>query len=252
MRLRRFAAALFCVAAPLLAGCLQTSTLVKLNPDGSGTIELTTTVSTKPSDVYSPDDPDPFTVAGVRAEAVDFGRGVTFVSAAKLDTPDRKGIRAVYAFKDIRTVSLALMNTPADLEFWDKSNNLVTFAFTRLPNGDARLTIENPMAATPDETPEPAAGTKPTPDGDYEKYVFAMIAGSKIDFAIQVGHVLETNIPYVDGGRLTLLSIDFDQVLANPASVEKFQNAYWIPKALQDVKGIKLSVDPKLTIEFRK
>jgi len=252
MRLRRFAAALFWVAAPLLAGCFQTSTLVKLKPDGSGTIELTTTVSTIPSDVYDPSDPDPFTVSGVRAEADELGSGVTFVSGAKLDAPGRKGIRAVYAFKDIRTVSLAMLNTPADLEFWDKSNNPFTFEFTRLPNGHALLTIENPMVTPPDE-PAPAGGTKPAPDGEYEKYVQALIAGSKIDFAIQVGHLVKTNSAYADGGKVTLLNVDFDQLLANAAWVEKLEKATTLgAEALQGVKGIKISPDPKVTIEFRK
>ena len=257
MRLRRFAAALIGVAAPFLAGCIQTSTLVKLNPDGSGTIELTTTVPTILTSLYDPDDPadpDTFTVSEARAAAGEMGRGVTFVSATPLEIPDRKGITAVYAFKDIRTVSLGLLNEPAGLAFMAKSDTLLTFAFTRLPNGHSQLTIDNTIGTEDFLTPEPAAETKPPSPARDDEPTFAMMAalaaGGKIDFAIQVGHLVKTNIAHTDGGRVTLLSLDFDLVLVNPASVDKLENAS--AEALKDVKGIKLSLDPKLTIEFRK
>ena len=124
MRLRRFAAVFLCVAVPLLTGGFQASTLVKLNPDGSGTVEQTTTVMTKTiarfdalgaangyTEKSNPD--DLFSIEEARSAADNMGSGVTFISASRIDTPDRKGIKAVYAFKDIRTLSLKEMTPPA-------------------------------------------------------------------------------------------------------------------------------------------
>jgi len=260
VRLRRFAAALFWVAAPLLAGCFQTSTLVKLKPDGSGTIELTTTVSSEGfKRLHDPgDSDDPFSISDARTAAAGMGTGVTFVSAARIDTPDRKGIKAVYAFKDIGTVSIGALNPPEGFEIMDKGDALVHFAFTRLANGHALLTIENPVDVPADvEALKSAAGTEPPEAGIDDKQVLdrmaVMLGGAKVDFAIEVAHLVKTNIPYVNGGRVTVLSLDTDQMAADPASVEKLRKAYSVgPKAVQDAKGIRISGDPKLTIEFRK
>jgi hypothetical protein len=184
------------------------------------------------------------------------GSGVTFVSATKIDTPDWVGVKAAYAFKDIRMLSLGLLNPPAGLAFSEKSDNLVSFNFTRLPNGHSLLTIEHGSGEPSDAgTPAPPAGTKPTRNEEHEKYVLAMLAGSKIDFAIQVGHLVKTNIPYVDDGKVTVLGADFDEQLADPASIEKRWSIYSPPggiAAVRGAKGIKLNLGRQLTIEFRK
>ena len=65
-----------------------------------------------------------------------------------------------------------------------------------------------------------------------------MLAGFRVDLTVQVGRVIKTNIPYVTGNTVTVLSVDFDQLLANPA--------------LRSVKGAKINVEPELTIEFTK
>jgi hypothetical protein len=271
MRLRRFTAALVCAAASVLAGCFQSSTLVKLNPDGSGTIEQTTTMTAQAlaqlQELAAMGDKDksktkmsePFSLDEAKAAAAKMGTGVSLVSADKIDTPDRKGIKAVYAFKDIRTLSLNEMNTPGGADMGAKTEKPMTLTFSQLPNGHALLTIKNDTDVTKNMTAGMGnAGQSPLGGMDSAQaaeMMKTMLGGMKVDFAIQVGHVVKTNVPYVSGGTVTLLSMDFDQVLSNPAALEQMQKPKSMADtkaALQGVKGIKVSLDPELTIEFTK
>jgi hypothetical protein len=271
MTLRRCAAAIICTVAPLLAACFQSSTLVKLNPDGSGTLEQTTTMTAQAlqqlqslasigdKDKKSQNPVDPFSVDEAKKQAARMGAGVTFVSAQKIDTPERKGMRAVYAFSDVRKLAVSEMNAPGGADMGQKPQQPVTMTFTQLPNGHAVLTLKNDadvaknlkMPGTGDAG-QPAVGADNPQAAEMMKQ---MLGGMKIDFAIQVGHIVKTNIPYVNGGTVTVLSMDFDQMLANPAGFEKLQRAKTPAEtkaALQGVKGIKLSLDPELTVEFTK
>jgi len=258
MRLRQFAAAFLCVAAPLLAGCFQSATLVKLNPDGSGTIERTTTMK---GELYgrisSPNADDPFTADQARADTEKMGSGVTFVSATRIDTPARKGIKAVYAFTDVSTLSLSAMSPPGGLDLGSGPDSPMSFTFARLPNGHSLLTIENDVDELNDTRPAETGAAKPggTDDKETSDLMKAMFTGLKIDFAIQVGHLVKTDVPYVTGGTVTLLSVDFDQVLADPAALEKADKAASMADtvaALRSIKGVKIVLDPKMTIEFTK
>ncbi|HEY2431350.1 MAG TPA: hypothetical protein VGI12_01665 [Vicinamibacterales bacterium] len=268
--LSRSLARLALLVLPVLTACFQSSTLVKLNPDGSGTIEQTTTISAQAlsqlesfgtmggkdkKDAGS----DPFSIDEAKTAAPKMGEGVTFVSGDRIDTPDHKGLRAVYAFTDIRKLSLREMNAPAGADVGGKPSQPMSLAFAQLPNGHALLTIKNDTdlnkAGATAKTE--AAGT---PFGGMDQkqameMMKAMFAGMKIDFAIQVGHVVKTNVPYVSGGTVTLLSMDFDQVLSNPAALEQMEKAQSLDDArvaLKGVKGIKVTLDPELTIEFTK
>ena len=259
MRLRRLAAALFLMATPLLAGCFQSATLVKLNPDGSGTLEMTTTMTTKTlahmgalaASAGEDDQANPDTLFSVDAAktAVDeMGTGVTFVSARRIDTRDRKGIKAVYAFKDIRTLSLGALNAPPGAEIGVVPDTLMDLSFTRLPNGHSLLTVKDGT----DWPNPPQAGVD---DQQVNDEMDTLFAGLKVDVAIQVGHLIKTNVPYVNGGTVTLLSVDFDQLLAHPGVLEKMQRARSMAgakAALPRLNGIKINLDPELTIEFVK
>lgn len=252
MRLRRFAAVLVCVVAPLLAGCLQSSTLVKLNPDGSGTIEQT--ISMKKGLLEAADtSEEPFSVEQAKAAVAGMGPGVAFVSSARIDTPGRKGLKAVYSFKDIRTLALTeLMIIPAGIDIGDQSDPPMALAFTQRANGHALLTIKNDVAVAGDAEPSPFGELEDEETAKTEK---AMLAGMTVDFAIQVGHLVRTNIPYVAGRTVTVLSIDFDQVFADRAALGTLRKTKTLAEAmvaLQRFRGIKLNVERELTIEFTK
>lgn len=267
MRLRRFAGVLACAAASLLTGCFQSSTLVKLNPDGSGTIEQTLSVATRlmalaPTEADKKSAADElkemFSVEQAKAAAARMGPGVSFVSAGKIDTPERTGLKAVYAFKDVRTLTLTLINNPFDIDLGGNSEEPMSLVFTHLPNGHALLTIKNDDMADAMKPPTKLGPGGSRDNDEAEKMMNRMLEGLKLDLTIQVGHLVKTNIPYVVGGTVTLLSVDFDQVLANTAALDKLdkldkaETMAEVKVALHGVKGIKINVEPQLTIEFTK
>lgn len=288
--MRRFAAVSCAVVSLVLGGCIQSSTLVKLMPDGSGTIEQTVTMSAQAmaqltalaamgeqkdakgakeskeakeakeaKDQTNELTKDPFSEADARAAVAKMGEGVTFVSSEKIDTPDRKGRRAIYAFKDIRKLSLQEMNAPSDAAAGGADvapkDPPVTFKFEQLPGGHGLLTIVNGAAAKAAASLPEKPQTSLNSDENVQamQMMKALMGGLKVDIAIQVGKLVKTNIPYVNGGTVTLLSMDFDKALAEPKLLEKLQQAKTLADtkaALNGAQGFKVNLDPELKIEF--
>lgn len=280
MRVFRVArVALAVMAAAAVSGCIQSSTVIKLKPDGSGTIEQTMTMNAEAVAQLSAlaamsDDKDKksgkggledlFSDKAARDSAAKMGPGVTFVSSEKIDTPDRKGMKAVYAFTDIRKISLEEMHTPtpsggdaAAMGAPAPGDPPLAFQFTQLPGGNSLLTIvqsgvEKAMkeGVTP---PKPAAAVDPKMAEQGIEMMKTFMKGLKVDVLIQVPRVVKTNSPYVDGGTVTLLSMDFDKVLADPKMLDRMQGAKTLADTkalLKDVKGIKVNLEPQVTIEF--
>lgn len=270
MRACRSVAGFVCVVASVaLAGCFQSSTLVKLNPDGSGTIEQTMTMNAqtlaqlsafsqmsdanKDKTAKSGSDlNDPFSEADAKAEAAKMGPGVTYVSSQKIQNGQYTGRKAVYAFKDIRKLALNEVNAPegGSSGMSAKSDDPMTFTFKQLPNGDGLLTIDNASAKNGSGLPG-AGGDASNPQAMQMMKTF--LQGMKIDVAVQVGRVVKTNIPYVQGGTVTLLNMDFDKLLADPTAFDRIQNAKTPEEtraAMKNVQGLQVNLDPQLTLEF--
>jgi hypothetical protein len=205
---------------------------------------------------------DLFTDKEARGAAAKMGQGVTFVSSEKIDTPDRKGLKAIYAFTDIRKLSLEEMHAPNMGDAAGMSTTAaakdppMTFDFKQLPGGNALLTINQPgIEKALNGDPKPAAKDTVDPKMAEQglEMAKAFMKGMKIDVLIQVPRVVKTNSPYVDAGAVTLLSMDFDKVLADPKALERMNGLTTLAEtkaALKDFKGIKINLEPQVTIEF--
>jgi hypothetical protein len=278
MRVLRFARIALCaLTAAALSGCLQSSTVIKMKPDGSGTIEQTTTMNAEAIAQFSAlaamgNDKDKkggvddlFSEKDARAAAGKMGQGVTFVSSEKIDTPDRKGLKAIYAFTDISKISVEELNAPGGMNNdssaapGGKKDPPMTFQFKQLPGGDGLLTILQPgvdkaMNSTPAAKPDAAAAAvDPKMAEQGLEMMKTFMKGLKVDIVVQVPRLVKTNSAYVQGGTVTLLSMDFDQVLSDPDALKKMNDAKSLDDTkamLQGVKGIKVNLQPQLTIEF--
>ncbi|PYV87955.1 MAG: hypothetical protein DMG05_16515 [Acidobacteria bacterium] len=108
-----------------MTGCVSSDTLIKLNPDGSGTVIQKTLMnvemlaqmnammqgiakqtgafeSGKDSTV-----PELFSESQIRRMAAKMGEGVTFVSSRKIKAEQVEGFEATYAFKDITKLRIS-------------------------------------------------------------------------------------------------------------------------------------------------
>jgi hypothetical protein len=278
MRLFRTARIALCVlVAAVVSGCIQSSTVIKMKPDGSGTIEETMTMNAEAVAQFSAmaamgdkdkqggkgSLDDMFSDKDARAAVGKMGQGVTFVSSEKIDTPDRKGMKAIYAFTDIRKISLEEMNAPGGMGAdaggmspGSKKDPPMTFQFQQLPGGNGLLTILQPgveKAMNTPATPKPDASVDPKMADQGLEMMKTFVKGLKVDVVVQVPRLVKTNSAYVNGGNVTLLSMDFDQVLADPTAFKRMNDAKSLDDTkalLKGVKGIKVNLEPQLTIEF--
>ena len=138
------------LACSLLCGCLKNNILIKVNPDGSGTILVTRFFSRNLIDYYNslkPDAPpeeqdknltDPsFNEKFLRAEAGSFGTGVKFVNGRKLKKHDAYGSAVLYSFRNINQVRIPLEAVVTDPEVLFEWRSTAETEFTEDQPADA-------------------------------------------------------------------------------------------------------------------
>lgn len=262
MRMVRFAAVLaFACSA---AGCFQMTTVVKVNGDGSGTIDHTMLVTkaalaqlrsfaalgggrgAQPIDLTSEEQ--------ARSMADALGPGVAYVSSDPIDTPLGEGRHAVYAFRDISQVRISQQPRTDGLPVKvDAASGDITCAMTHEPNGNAVLHINLPEISLP----AGFGGASSAGSANFAQQmalVRSLLAGARVSIGVEPsGQLVKTTSPYVDGGHVTLLDVNLDQVLTNEALLAKLQGSTTpdeIKAALKDVPGLKITLDREVTIEF--
>jgi hypothetical protein len=246
-------------------GCFRSTTLVTVRPDGSGTIKQEMGMKAETlamlkgfagaggaqgKDVSA----NPFTEQQARETGEKMG--VRFVSGEPFKTAEFEGYRAQYAFDDITKLKLGMdeqADQMAGAAGGSSSNTTrapLAFEFTR---GASASTLTIRM---PDQTPNtPLSGLPQANDMKQNEQALAMaktmMAGLFIDISLGVeGRIIKANAPTEDN-RITLLQMDLDKVMQDPAALEKLQQAKSL-MGLQGVPGLKVVSTPTLTVEFGK
>jgi hypothetical protein len=245
------------------AGCFQMATVMKVNGDGSGTVEhrmLFTAQALAQLRQFS-------ALGGSRGQAVDptseqqaremasaLGPGVTYVSSSPITTPTGQGRDAIYAFTDVNQVRVAAQPAApggATIKAQGLSTHaeMLTFSMTREPSGNMILHIRVPEPALVE-----ALGSNAASAPQQIAMVRTLLAGAHVTLGVEpAGQLVRTSSPYVDGPRVTLLEVDLDQVLKDETLVARVQAAKTpedLKAALKDVPGLKVTLDPEITIEF--
>jgi hypothetical protein len=270
------------------SGCVTSDTLVKLNPDGSGTVVQKTLMSTEvisqltammqgfaqqmtgnQQPQQEPKMPELFNEKDARSRALKMGEGVTFVSSRKIKQEGMEGQEATYAFSDVTKLKLSEKpETPSVPGLKTNSSGgggETTFRFSRLPNGHSVLTAvfgkRTSKKASSEETeassPQSSKSTK-TPTAEQLEQVKKFFAGFRIGMAVEVqGTLVNTNSVHREGEKVTLLEMDFSELLSNEtlmqqAAAIKGQNLEEAKELLKGLKGFKINLDPEVMIEFSK
>ena len=238
------------------------TTVVKVNGDGSGTIDHTLLVTKaalaqlrnfaalgggrgQPLDLTSEDQ--------ARSMADALGPGVAYVSSEPVDTPLGEGRHAVYAFRDISQVRISQQPRADGMPIKvDAGSGDITCVMTHEPNGNAVLHINLPEINLPSGFGGAATGSPGL--AQQLALVRSLLAGARVSIGVEpAGQLVTTSSPYVDGGHVTLLDVNLDQVLTNEALLMKLQGSTTpaeIKAALTDVPGLKITLDREVTIEF--
>jgi hypothetical protein len=255
-----------------LGGCFQSTTVLHVNADRSGTIDQRSLFSTaalaqlrqvSATSGGESVQADPLSEDQARALAANIGPGVSYVSSTPVTTDAMKGRDTVYAFPDINTLRISQQpSAPGGLRVRAESlgpSQTITFALEPQADGHQLLRIHMPeitqLPGLPVQLPGAAAGSSlPGPTAEQIRAAAQMFAGMRLTVAVEPdGQVVKTNSPYVDGNRVMLFDLDVDQLVANPEALRNLQGARTpeeVQAVVKDLPGLKLTLAREVTIEF--
>lgn len=259
------------VTSVVLTGCINSTTLIKVKADGSGTVEQTTLMnvaamkSMMPGMKTSGQAPNVVNTADLERTAARMGKGVRLLSAEPAKNADGfEGVKAIFEFDDINQIQVSQDpnmgggNSDARLATEPTKDDPVKFKLTR--TGDTSVLTIN-------FTDKPGGAIdKPSQAGDMPDLtnpmimgmIKSMMQGFKINIGLEVlGAIVKTNAEYVDGPRITLLEMDLEALLADEAKFKALQGKLGpdaslseVKPYLKDIKGIKID-GPSISVEFR-
>lgn len=248
----------------LTAGCLQGQRVIKVDANGSGTITDTITLGEQARgmlaglsemDKTPPAEKKARTEAKLKERAAAMGPGVTFVSFSP--SVQNGPEKIVYAFTDVSRIKVDGSPDPSDNDSKAEAKQPLTFRLEKR-GGNSLLTVAG-------AGPRPAAAKAGGADAPKEAaakmqagamaMMKTMLKGLKMTTLVEVGgRVVKTSSPWTQGSTVTLVDVDFDQLVADEASFKKLSEAgdpqSLDPTVLKGLKGIKVQTTPETTIEF--
>jgi hypothetical protein len=261
------------LAVLLFPSCLEHTSTIKLNKDGSGTITEETLFSAEASAMMAEmpggGDNDPagkFADEKKAAEAAaKMGEGVTVEKAEKINKDGRIGGRVVYKFADINKVKFTFgnamsdagkdMGPPGAAEKAEAENKPVTFSYK-----DGVLTLVNPDAKKAgDAKPEGDAAAEDEEETDPQAMAMMqqMFKDMRMTFKLEVADgIAETNASHVDGNVVTFIDMPFGKLLADPKNLKKLESMKDASPAdaaaaFKDIEGLKIETKDEVTVKVK-
>ena len=256
-----------------LTACLNSTTLVKVKPDGSGTVEQITLFNAAAlkgmmGGASSQMNGPMMNKADLERTAARMGEGVRLVSSEPVKGENGfEGVKAIFSFDDINKVqvsqgpSMSGGTGTSARSTEPTSDDPVRFKLTR-NGGTSTLNInfvDRPGGAKTDTVPNPSPNEMPDLSNPMIMNMMkVMFQGFKINIGLEVvGAIVKTNAEYVTGPRLTLLELDVAELLADEAKFKTLQGKLGpdaslseVKPYLKDFKGIKID-GPSITVEFK-
>lgn len=260
----------------LLSGCIKVNTKINLNKDGSGTIEETFLMKNSvvnmmkefvlAFDSTNTEEFNLFNEEELKTKAANYGEGVEFKSGEKLTEKGFEGYKVVYSFTDINKIKINPSpenKIPFGDEFEEGEaavmDQNLKFSFTK--GNPSTLVINFPQPdkfedQTAQEDTSNAALQDSTFDADALQKAIELFDGMRISVLMNFdGNINSTDATYVDGSKLTLLDIDFSEIIKHKDIFEKLQKSK--PETMEqfkeiigDIPGIKIETKEKVTVKF--
>lgn len=265
--------ALFLLA---LTSCIDVTTKVKLNTNGSGTIEETVMISkdiiamlegfmafdstdseVQKTEMFSEDE--------LKNEASSFGEGVKYISSEKHETQTMKGYTAVYSFNDINKVKVENdpgEKVPSNFDSQDdvEKEDVITFNFTKEKPLSLKIFIPK-SEKSEDENDE--VGFVETEENEMEtdttgmaQQMQMMFKNMKVSVSLEInGKIVETDAAFVDGNKITLFEMDFEKLLSDPEKLEQLEktkpdNFEQALELMKDIPGFKIEFKEVVNVIF--
>ena len=254
-------------------GCLQVNTTVNLNQDGTGTIEEIVVMKDEvinmmkefamAFDSTKSEEFNMFNETDLKAKESEYGKGVKYLSGEKITINGYQGFKAVYAFEDINKLTLN-PNPDSKVPFGDDLNepedkaaqDFLKFDFKK--GNPSTLVINFPKPEMEDkiETEESTEFEDSTFSEEEEQKMIEMFDGMKIKVSLNFNDpIKETDASFVDGNKITLMEIDFSEVIKNKEILENLQKnkpetMEEFKQVIGDVPGIKVEFKGKVIVKF--
>ncbi len=267
-QMKRIFLILSSIGALLLQSCLQNEVTITLNKDGSGTLVEETTFGEQVLTMLAQfgalgggEDPlaDLISEEKAKERAAALGEGVTFEKAEAVERGKNKGGRVTYRFADINAIRISpgdgmkSMSPGGDLgAAAEDAQKPITFQY-----GDGKLTIKMPRP----EKEDLPGDTVDIADGLANPQMEAMIKEMFADMKVSMKLVIEpgigeTNATHRDGNTITLMELEFGELLKNDDTLKKLtQIDQSDPTAalamLKVVDGVKFEVNEEVTVTFK-
>jgi hypothetical protein len=257
-----------------LVGCVDVSTTITVNADGSGRIaerlllagpmaEMVVGLGETGGPIADPDE--------VRRRAAAMGDGVRVLAVRTLPESDGVGAVVEFAFDDVRLLRLDQNplpgKTPAGAGADGEARRGPTMRFRFQPGPPAELTVlleqagaggaaGGKMPAPTADAPASPASPSSTASDELAQQLKEMMKGLRMAIALAVeGVIVETNASHHEGNRVTLLELNFDELLqVDPslaASLQPGADVAAMKEALEKVPGMKIELRPEVRIVFQ-
>jgi hypothetical protein len=251
-------------AAVVAGGCFQSTTVITVNGNGSGTIDEEVIFSGAAlaqmrglASLGGGKAFDPISEDQARQAASSLGPTVRYVSSKPIATGDGLGRAIVYAFTDINQLRLSEQPpVPGGVTIRSRQvnteENSIRFALAPQAGGQLVLRVLLPQSAPPARTRRGATPAPPTPED--LATLRDTFAGARLTIAVRpAGTIVKSSSPWVDKDRVLLIDLDFDQIAADSAVLARLHGVASVDEAraaLSGVPGMKIPATSEVTIEF--
>ncbi len=252
----------------LFSGCLKVDTKVIINKDGSGTIEeqvlmsdavvsmMNEFMSSFQDSTNTPEEFKLFKESELKDKAAEYGMGVKFVSGEEVKKKGWQGYKAIYSFEDLNKIKMETdPNRKVEMGMDDSAEQNEYFNFKFIPGDISELIIDRPELETGGE--EETYKESESDEEELDENLIKMMDGMSVTISLVInGDIVETNATFVDGSKVTLLDIDFGDLLKNENSLELLKknppkNLDGMKEIIKNVPGIKLELQKPVSIKFR-
>jgi hypothetical protein len=251
----------------LLSGCVQIFTLIKVNPDGSGTVEQTMIPGTTLVGMMQMmgDSTSFFDEDNIRAQAEKMGKGVRYVSSTPVSKDGNEGIKAIFSFSDINALRVSsdsgmdLMSSESLTIGSDdakEEKDMISFEFRK--GSPSTLIVHVPAMGGMNDSP--AADMPPTEDSLQTEMALSMmkpmLEGMTFSVALDVqGDIQKSDATHQEGNMITLVHFEIDQLLNDDALFRKFMDSPDKPSdevmsALAEEAGFKFELKDRINVTF--
>lgn len=259
----------------LMSGCIDYTSTIKLNNDGSGTIEETVLMSdlffqmmksfaeSFADTVLTDDDFSLFDEDQLKMQAGDMGVAVKYLSGEKVKINGKEGYKALFSFDDISGVRIT--ENPDDKMPKDEmiendaaaeKEEYITFNFTK--GNPSILEINFPKEIEKNIVDE-NIGDSTNVNSENEmmdEQTKEFLMDFKVLMNLQInGNIVETNATFHEDNIITFLQMDFGKLMENPDKFDEIQKQE--PESMREIKeliknipGFKVELNEKVIVKI--